>query len=285
MRKFSFILMFWIVGLCLASDAQTLAYTSCVDGYWQICLARFDGANQKILTTSRSDKRCLRYDPIRKSLRYRDAMGELYRVSQKGGEPEKITLNIGSVTHFDYHAKYGYLVSSYAPNALDNICIWWFSPDTHEKRLLISAPHISEMPRWIDAESFVFVRTKSEHSSLVIFSIENPPFEIAQPHARTEFDPCPSPSGSKIVYCLRGEKYGMDLWVADTENIQTATCIYSGEGLEAEPCWSPDGAWIYFSTWDGKNFRIARIASDGKGFTYITEKGMDCRESVCWEES
>jgi len=84
-----------------------------------------------------------------------------------------------------------------------------------------------------------------------------------------------SPDGSRLVFCGRTEAT-VDLWLCSNQ-ARDVRRVYGGSAIEAEPSWSLDGAWIYFATWQEKNFRLARIRPDGKDFGFVSPEGTDCR--------
>ena len=260
---------------------SSIAYCRPLHGYWQIW--RFEPATREHtpLTSSPWDKRGLRYVPKTGRILFRNNQGKLFETSTNGKEPTPVVLPATEVVKdFDYAANRGFLVSSYAANALDSIRIWFVPGDRSEKRLLVSDPHLNELPRWISgSQDFVYVNshaaTSTIHRASAVTGTHRPLFNINI----CATDPAPSPDGKRLACCVEGPK-GFDLCVVDLKN-PAVKVIYAGSGLEADPSWSPDGRVLFFSTWDGHNFRIAAVDRDGSDFRYISPKGIDARFPIC----
>ena len=255
-----------------------LVFSRYDQGYWQIWSANTDGSQPKVLLASSSDKRCLRSVPGRPEILYRDNEGLLYLLNlAKGGGARRLLENMEVIKDFDLHPTHGFLISSYAPNANDNIRIWWLSPSAQEKRLLVPEPNLNEMPRWTTTgRAFVFIKSAQGKSQ-----IWRSPFPESKPepmfagNAVSTTDPVPSPDDHSLAYCQEG-KSNMDLWMARADG-SGAVLLYAGPGLEADPCWDPEAQKVYFSTWDGANFRIACVTRSGEAFRYLTPEKNDCR--------
>jgi Tol biopolymer transport system component len=244
----------WFANLCAllllggfcprASGAYLLGHTRLDHGHWQVWLAEADGKNPRALTRSSWDKRSLRAMPGKSEILLRDNEGQVYRLDIKDpGKEAKTELGFEVVKDFDFHPQAGWLVAAYAPNALDNVCIWHVPAQGGQKRLLIPDPYLNETPRWAGGEkSFLFVKGHD---------------------------------GSSLVFCGKMDAT-VDLWLC-SDRAHDVRLLYGGSGLEAEPAWSPDGAWIYFATWHSGNFRVARIRPNGKDFGLVSPEGTDCR--------
>jgi hypothetical protein len=248
-------------------------------GYWQLHSDRLEGGDCIRLTHDESDKRSLRAVSGTSDVIYRDNEGRLFRQALvAGAKPVPLLPQFEVVKDFDLHPERGYLVSSYAPNSVDTIRIWWVPPDHSDRRLVVAEAKLNEMPRWHTERQFYFVRAHRGQTWIWRGFADAAP--AAPVFASDEFittDPAPSPDGRRLAYCRdEGEGRGFDLWVA-SEDGTGARRTTAGQGMEAEPCWSPDGNVVFFSSWDGRNFRIARIDVDGGGFAWISPEGMDCR--------
>jgi Tol biopolymer transport system component len=259
------------------SGAQRIAYTRLDNGHWQVWMANADGANPHRITASPWDKRCLRVGGTN-ALLLRDNEGKLHRLVLAGGARETpLPLDFEVIKDFDFNPRAGFLIASYAPNALDNVCIWQVTEEGQRKRLLIPDPYLNETPRWIaGSNQFLFAKSHAGQSHLYVSEIAQPkPLPFLRGGPLSSSDPCPSPDGAQVAFCGQG-RTSIDLWICSSSGSDVHE-LYSGPGLEAEPGWSPDGAWVYFATWDGKSFRLARIRPTGKEFGLLSEQGVDCR--------
>lgn len=261
-----------------APASPSVAYARCSNGSWQIWTSNLEGQDHRPAPLSVDDPRTLRAVPGASRLLFRDNQGRLFQWDPPQTQTVPVRLpDVEVIKDFDLDPARGCLVATYAPNALDNIRIWWFSPDHQEKRLLIADPHLNEMPRWIPGQSaFLFVKAHQGRSQICRASFERPRPRILFGDAfATATDPAPDPAGRRIAFC-RETPNGIDLWIAPIEG-GSPSALYAGPGLEAEPCWSLDGQFIVFASWDGLHFRIARIRPDGADFRWISPPGADCR--------
>ena len=96
---------------------------------------------------------------------------------------------------------------------------------------------------------------------------DDPTFEVTQIR-----DAVPSPDGSKLAFVGLDHVYVMD-WPGGEPRRVTGN---SGEVIEAQPTWSPDGQSIAFVTWsfdeDGAIYRAA--ASGGQAVKLTTQSGI-----------
>jgi hypothetical protein len=269
--------------LLASSDSDAGAAIVCTqwDGaYWQLHAVNPNTGGAKAITATPFDKRPLAVKHATGEVLFRDNEGRLFSMDPKDSSSARTVAGAMEVVKdCDFHARAGLLVSTYAPNAVDNIRIWLMSADGGDKRLLVSLPYISDTPRWMNAQRFIFVRTVHGKSDLWLSDIEgSEPKRVFRSKAEIRADPRPSPNGRLLAFRLR-EKDGANLWLSGIDG-SNARRLYAGPGMEAEPVWALDGQRIYFSTWDGRNFRIARIRPDGEDFAYVTGPGADSRFPV-----
>lgn len=271
----------WIISIALSVHAcqAALAYARLDEGYWQIWTSSIEGDQSKRLTKTSSDKRCLRVKTGSNSILFRDNEGLLVELELSGNAaPRQVLPATEVIKDFDFRPDLGFLISTYAPNSLDNIRIWWVSPDQKQKRLVVAEDKLNEMPRWAGRDSLYFVKVGGGESHIHRTSLNEGRSSRLfpdQPGSTTE--PAPSPDGLRLAFCREGAE-GMDLWVSDS-NGKNARVVYAGAGMEAEPCWM-DNETILFSTWDGRNFRVARIGGNGSGLRMLSPEGVDSRYPV-----
>jgi WD40 repeat protein len=262
-----------------ASPAIQVAYTRLDNGHWQVWMAGADGGNARRVTGSAWDKRCLRACGAASSLLLRDNEGKLHRLEVAGTLRDTLLdLDFEVVKDFDFATPAGFLIASYAPNALDNVCIWHVAGEGQPRHLLVPDPYLNETPRWLPGASnqFLFAKSHAGKSQLYVCDLASQKSGLLlKSGPSSACDPCPSPDGKRVVFCGQA-RASIDLWICSGDGADVHE-LYRGPGLVTEPAWSPDGAWVYFATWDGKNFRLARIRPSGEGFRLISPEGADCR--------
>ena len=168
----SFVLLLalcWIA-ISRADGAVCVAHTRLDDGHWQVWISDLEGANPRRISNSPWDKRCLRVGDGANVLLVRDNEGKLHRLNLDGGGAESlVALDFEVIKDFDFSPKSGFLIASYAPNALDNVCIWHVDREGQAKRLLISDPYLNEMPRWLTkGDRFLFAKSHAGKSDLCV---------------------------------------------------------------------------------------------------------------------
>ena len=258
--------------------AVRLAYTRLDGGHWQVWSSEASGDKARPVTSSAWDKRCLRAGGRTDLLLLRDNEGKIHRLDlTRGGAESAVSLGFEVVKDFDFSPENGFLVASYAPNALDNVCVWHVPREGQPKRLLISDPYLNETPQWFPkGDRFLFAKSHAGRSHLCVSELAKPKAGVFLKRALSSAsEPRISPDGMQVVFCGQGGA-SIDLWICSADGTE-ARELYAGPGLETEPSWTPDGEWVYFTTWDGKNFRLARIQPTGREFSFVSAQGVDCR--------
>jgi len=103
-----------------------------------------------------------------------------------------------------------------------------------------------------------------------------------------------SPDGKKIAFDHRPDPLinsgpKSDISILDVESLKT-TPLVTQPGSDSNPCWSPDGQWIAFSTRMGEtpyyvNGRIAKIPASGGQITVLTSLFDENPALVKWTKA
>jgi len=106
------------------------------------------------------------------TLLLRDNEGRLHRVDlEHGGADSTLALDFEVIKDFDYNPRQGFLIASYAPNALDNVCLWHLPREGGSRRLLIADPYLNELPRWLPSgDRFLFAKSHGGKSRLCLMT-------------------------------------------------------------------------------------------------------------------
>ena len=117
------------------------------------------------------------------------------------------------------------------------------------RRIPIDGGPATEIPFTIDVKRDIGPKLAFE------YPIEDTPtFTVRQIR-----DAVPSPDGTKLAFSALDRLYVMDYPDG------TPRRLTSMELTEAEPTWSPDGAWIAWVTWSGTEGHVYKARADGRG--------------------
>lgn len=60
------------------------------------------------------------------------------------------------------------------------------------------------------------------------------------------YDFSPDPTGEWVIYSLKNETRGRDLWIIDRDGLNPSSILSCGQDLCSEAAWSADGAWVAY---------------------------------------
>ena len=89
-------------------------------------------------------------------------------------------------------------------------------------------------------------------------------------------DAAPSPDGGRIAFTALDR-----LWVADADGGNPRR-LTRDDRSEHFPAWSPDGAWIAYSTWDGAQGHLYKARADGAGEAVRLTRGAAAWYRPAW---
>jgi Tol biopolymer transport system component len=97
---------------------------------------------------------------------------------------------------------------------------------------------------------------------------------------RNYSEPAISPDGGRIALSIETDG-NWDVWVLDLDR-QVATRLTFEAGEDVSPVWSPDGAWIAFSSQRGGTANLYRKAADGSGEAVRLTESSDQQYPGSW---
>jgi dipeptidyl aminopeptidase/acylaminoacyl peptidase len=169
--------------------------------------------------------------------------------------------------------------------------LWKINVDTKEKRRLTEGNFTVTSPQWSpDGKSIAFTMSAGglQESSFIDISEDRNteiyivPSSGGSPHKLTtnpgaDTNPQWSPNGKLLAYVANSDP---DSWAAKSDLMivspedptpQDLTKDF-GESVGASMSWAPDGQAIYFTSSQGVNTHIFKVATDGGSITQVTRE-------------
>jgi len=154
---------------------------------------------------------------------------------------------------------------------------------------LLTSTDIDYDPVWSpDGASIVFTSDREGSADLYRVKPDGTGLERLTENPAYDDQAAFSPDGRQLVFVSTRNGGTADLWTMDLQT-RRAKALTSGAGGDFRPSWSPDGAWIAFSSDRGSTLPFAHgrwehlhivdlylIHPDGSGLKRITEHGNFC---------
>src|SRR6266849_3719343 len=174
------------------------------------------------------------------------------------------------------------------PNA-GQLGLFVAAADGSDERPLLASPDIDYNPAWSpDGAWIVFTSERAGSADLYRARPNGADLERLTDSPAFDDQAAFSPDGRQLVFVTSRAGGTADLWTLDLQT-RRAKALTSGAGGDFRPAWSPDGAWIAFSSDRGSTLPFAHggwehlhivdlylIHPDGSGLKRITEHGNFC---------
>ena len=200
--------------------------------------------------------------------------GWLWKISARGGEPERLQFGQGAV---EPSIRGNRLV--YARQEL-NLNIWRRKLDSLHSAgppdRFISSTRMESGPQFSpDGSKIAFESTRS--GAYEIWICRSDGSDLLQ---LTHFDsvtgtPRWSPNGQQIVFDSRvfGNGGNTDIFVVDSRGGSPRRLTSAASSSEAVPSWSRDGRWIYFASNRSGGWEVWKMPSTGGSAVQVTRRG------------
>ncbi len=174
------------------------------------------------------------------------------------------------------------------PNA-GQLGLYISAADGSGEHPLLTSTDIDYDPVWSpDGASIVFTSDREGSADLYRVKPDGTGLERLTENPAYDDQAAFSPDGRQLVFVSTRNGGTADLWTMDLQT-RRAKALTSGAGGDFRPSWSPDGAWIAFSSDRGSTLPFAHgrwehlhivdlylIHPDGSGLKRITEHGNFC---------
>jgi TolB protein len=174
------------------------------------------------------------------------------------------------------------------PNA-GQIGLFISSADGSNEHPLLSVQDVDYDPVWSpDGASIVFTSDREGSADLFRVKPDGTALERLTDHPAYDDQAAFSPDGKRLVFVSSRDGGRSHVWTMDLAT-RRATQLTRGEGGDFRPAWSPDGAWIAFSSDRGSTMPFGHgrwehlhivdlyvVKADGTGTKRITTGGNFC---------
>jgi len=126
-------------------------------------------------------------------------------------------------------------------------------------RTLVAGAYHCWSPEWSpDGRRIAFVSDRDGQAGIYLFHVESGGVERLTSTDVSERDPHWSPDGARLAFSRRLSRDRADVWVADVAR-GTRAPVVQGAGLNLQPCFTPDGASLLFTSNRGGSFNIWQL--------------------------
>lgn len=123
-------------------------------------------------------------------------------------------------------------------------------------------------PVWRDDGTLLFATERNREWAFVRLDTQTPDatsdLAVGWTLPMTVATPVLSPDSTRIVYVYNRELFILDTASGDNRRLTERM------GIDNQPAWSPDGRWIVFASWLGRQSNLLLIGADGTGLRQIT---------------
>ena len=163
------------------------------------------------------------------------------------------------------------------------------SADGSDERPLLTGPDLDYDPAFApDGQSIVFTSERGGSPDLYRVKADGTGLERLTDDASYEDQAAFSPDGRQVAFISTREGGYARVWLMDVAS-KKARALTTGSGGDYRPSWSPDGAWIAFSSGRGSDLPFAYgrwerlqladvyiVHPDGSGLKRVSEHGQFC---------
>ena len=283
---FGLMMVITLVTVRPADAKEAIVFSRQTDGYWQIWTMDPDGSHQRVVTSSKIDKR----DPVwiqsGKGIAFRTNNGELFTVGLNGDKEKEILTNFKSINNPHYCETTGEVVFvRFDPRTQDASNIWKTDLDGKKAVVLTRDSMLKYQPAFsVDGAKVAFVRADPKTLAHHIWLIDADGSHPRQLTHKTGFSTLPSfsPDGKRVTFTSNYQDGNYEIYILNVENLQI-TRVTHYPGLDTHSRFSRDGQKLVFVSDRGGNQQVWVMDIDGKNAKQLTS-GTEESINPSWGE-
>ena len=242
-----------------------IVFTCYIEQIDQICIMNADGSGRKQLTHLDATSFYASLSPDGETVYFvskRTGGFEIYSMSSKGKDLQRLTKNIGSLYAPELAPDGKRIVFTNNGNG-----VWIMKSDGEKPHAITFRDDID--PTWSpDGSMIAFASSRSGSRQLYVVNANGSDVrqvtDLNNMGGRSSW----SPDGTRLAF-YRGPAGDHDIYIINIDGTGLQRLTHGGDNLG--PSWSPDGNWIAFTSFRDGNNEIYIMHPDGTGVTRLTE--------------
>lgn len=246
-----------------------IACASDRDGFWEIYLMDWDGANQRRITYHNALSILPSWSPDNERIVYSSFSrntSDMYIINRRGGGRFKIHTGLGLNTSATFSPVGSDI--AFVGSTAGNPDIYLIKDDGTNLRRLTTASSIESTPEWSpNGRQLSFTSGRSGTPQIYVMDAEGTNVRRISFEGEWNDDATWSPDGEQIAYTSR---VNARFQIRIASLVTGESRIIAGEGSNEQPTWSPDGRWIAFQSNRSGRWQIYRMRVDGTDLQQLT---------------
>ncbi len=255
----------------VAPPSGKIVYTCFFDGYDEICIMDADGRNQHRLTEIKATDFYASLSTDASSILFSSRRLEgfqIYRMDLDGENVERLTEGIGSLYAPSVSPDGRTIVFTRERESRQTI--WVMDSDGSNPRALTESSWDDIDPEWSpDGTQISFASNRSGSRQLYVMEADGSDIRKVTPELPDMGGRNDWSADGKTLTFYAGPRYDRDIYLIDVDGDNLRQLTDGGDNLG--PSFSPDGAWIAFTSYRDGNNEIYIMNIYGGQVTRLTE--------------